>query len=92
MEDANDETFVAARWSKFKPAMVFKYQGHHYELRREGWGDLHYLYRDGYKRVGSFDQRFGFPAKWLIRLPDDLPLAVSVFALWLVTVNWSQLG
>jgi hypothetical protein len=91
LEDVNYETIVVARWSVFKPAIVFKYEGHHYELRREGWGHLHYLYRDGYKRVGGFDQRFGFPTKWLIKLSDDLSLAVNVFVLWLVAVNWSRL-
>jgi hypothetical protein len=40
--------------------------------------------------VGGFDQRPGYPTKWLIKFADELPLAVNVFVLWLVAVTWSM--
>jgi hypothetical protein len=90
LEDADGATIVDAQWALFKTSIIFRYESHSYELRREGWGALHYLYRDGGARVGGFDQRPGYPTKWLIKFADELPLAVNVFVLWLVAVTWSM--
>jgi hypothetical protein len=88
LEDAEGANILVVRWALLKPAMRFEYQGCNYELSKEGWGYLHYLYRNGSTKIGGFDQRGRYPTKWLVRFADDLPLAINVFLLWLVAGRW----
>ncbi len=88
LEDAEGANILVVRWALLKPTMRFEYRGSNYELSKEGWGYLHYLYRNDSIRIGGFDQRGRYPTKWLVKFADELPLVVNVFLLRLVAGRW----
>jgi hypothetical protein len=75
----------AGTWSR---DLMFQYAGHDYQVRNENRASLYYIYRDGVGPVGGFDRGPIFPRAWLVHFPRDLPLAVSVFLLWRVSMEW----
>ena len=66
---------------------MFEHDGNRYELKKESaWGNTFVLARDGIGPVGSVKLEGFFKREWIVGLPEEVPLEVRVFIVWLVII------
>ena len=86
------EVLVRAEESGFdSPSFTIAYGESVYRLRaKPGGSQVYQLAKDGGSVIGTF-QLEGIMARQIeAQLPDDLPLVVRVFILWLVILAWKR--
>jgi hypothetical protein len=82
---------VAERPSAWKDRFVFEHGGNRYELKKESaWRSGFILSRDGVGLVGFVRWRGFFNREWTVDVPEELPLEVRVFVVWLVIILWKR--
>jgi hypothetical protein len=82
---------VAEKPSAWKDRFVFEHGGNRYELKKESaWRSAFVLSRDGIGLVGSVRRKGFFNREWTVDVPEELPLEVSVFVVWLVVILWKR--
>lgn len=78
---------VAEKPSAWKERFSFEHDGHGYELGKESvWKSDLVLAREGVGKVGHVLRRGAFKREWEAELPDELPVEVGVFVLWLAVL------
>lgn len=78
---------VAEKPSAWRETFSLEHGGIRYELRKESpWKTSFVLSRDGVGVVGSIRQKSFFGRETIVELPEELPVEVQVFALWLATL------
>ncbi len=78
---------VAEKPSGWKESFLLEHGASRYELRKESpWKSSFVLSREGMGIVGSIRQRSFFGRETPVDLPEELPIEVRVFVLWLVTI------
>ena len=78
---------VAEKPSAWREIFSLEYGGARYELRKESpWKSAFVLSRDGVGVVGSIRQKSFFGRETSVELPEELPVEVRVFVLWLATL------
>ncbi len=85
--EGGKKVVVAEKLSAWKERFSFEYDGHHYELRKESvWkGDL-VLSQEGVGAVGYVRRKGMFKREWEAELPNELPVEVRVFIVWLAVL------
>lgn len=82
---------LAGKPSAWKDRLIFEHSGSRYELRKESaWRSAFILSRDGVGLVGSIWRKGFFKREWTADLPEELPLEVRVFVVWLAVVLWKR--
>jgi hypothetical protein len=82
---------VAEKPSTWSGRFVFEHGGNRYELKQESvWRSAFVLLRDGVGLVGSVRRKGYFNREWTVDLPEELPLEVRVFVVWLVVLLWKR--
>ena len=82
---------VAEKPSAWKDRFVFEHGGNRYELKKESaWRSAIVLSRNGVGLVGSVRRRSFFNREWTVDVPEELPLEVRVFVVWLVVILWKR--
>jgi hypothetical protein len=77
--------------SIWRNRFVFEYGYNCYEIRKESaWGNAFVLYRNGVGLVGSIRSKGLFKREWIVDLPEELPLEVKVFIVWLMAILWKR--
>lgn len=78
---------VAEKPSGWRDNFSLEYGGARYELRKESpWRSAFVLSQEGVGVVGSIRQKSFFGMETNVDLPEDLPVEVRVFVLWLATL------
>jgi hypothetical protein len=76
--------------STWKDRFPFEHGGNRYELRKEST-KAYVIAREGVGSVGSVRLEGGwFSREWTVDLPEELPLEVKVFLVWVVVVLWRR--
>jgi hypothetical protein len=78
---------VAEKPSAWREILSLEYGGARYELRKESpWRSTFVLSREDIGVVGSIRQKSFFGRETSVELPEELPVEVRVFILWLATL------
>lgn len=78
---------VAEKPSGWRENFSLEHGGARYELRKESpWKSSFVLAREGMGVVGSIRQKSFFGRETTVDLPEELPVEVRVFILWLTTI------
>jgi hypothetical protein len=78
---------MAKKSSAWKETFSLEHGGARYELRKDSyWRGSFVLSREGVGAVGSIGRKSFFGRDTFADLPDELPVEVRVFLLWLVTM------
>lgn len=78
---------VADKPSSWKESFSLEHGSSRYELSKESpWKSSFVLSRDGMGAVGSIRQKSFFGRETIVDLPEELPIEVRVFVLWLATI------
>ena len=84
---------VAEQTRAWSDRFEIKYEGNRYELKKESaWGSAFVLSRDSTGLVGSVrvQSRGFFKREWTVDMPEELPLEMRVFILWLIILLWTR--
>jgi hypothetical protein len=82
---------MAEKPSAWKDRFVFEHGGNRYELKKESaWRSAFVLSRDGIGLVGSVRRKGFFNREWIVDVPEELPLEMRVFVVWLVVILWKR--
>lgn len=82
---------VAEKPSAWKERLVFEHGGNRYELKKESaWRSAFVISREGVGLVGSIRRRGFFNREWTVDVPEELPLEVRVFIVWLAVILWKR--
>ncbi len=80
----------ATKQSAFKRAFDLSHDGRTYTLRARGPFRRGFLLESGSREIGSSAPAGLFARRALVRLPETLPMAVRVFAMWLTILMWKR--
>lgn len=70
---------------------MFEHGANQYELKHEStWSSAFVLSRNGIGRVGSIKRKGFIKRERTVELPEELPLEVRVFIIWLVVILWKR--
>jgi hypothetical protein len=79
----------ATKPSAFHRSFVIKYKEKDYTLRAKSFNRTFVLF-DGSTQVGSLAPESCWTRRANATLPDDWPLPVKSFAMWLAIVHWKR--
>ena len=80
----------AKKPSVFRREFVVEHDGRRYTLRAKSAFERGYVLLKGTKWVGSITMESLFSYRANVTLPEDLPLPVQAFVLWLVMNTWRR--
>ncbi len=74
----------------FRNSIGLMYQGKQYTLKKESAFRRSFVLSDQGREVGSVRPAGLFTRKANVSLPEELPLPVQIFVIWLVLVLWKH--
>jgi hypothetical protein len=80
----------AEKPSAFRRAFIIEHAGRRYTLRARSPFQRAFELLDGSRLVGAISPEGIFTRRARVDLPEDLPLAMRVFILWLAVVLWRR--
>ena len=80
----------ARKPSVFRREFVVEHNGRRYTLRAKSPFERGYVLLKGAKGVGSITMESLFSYRASVKMPEDLPLPVQAFVLWLVINTWRR--
>jgi hypothetical protein len=82
---------VVEKPSVWRSRLIFEYVNNHYELKKASvWGSAFVLLREGVGPVGSIRSKGLFKREWTVEMPEELPLEVRVFIMWLMIILYKR--
>jgi len=90
LEEQGQSLARARKQSAFSSAFQVESPGHSYTLRKESLFGRTFVLMEDDRQVGLFKPEGVFTRKADVSLPDEMPLQVQVFVLWLVLVLWKR--
>lgn len=82
---------VAEKPSVWRNRFVFEHAGNRYELKKGSvWGSVFVLCQEGVGPVGSVRSKGFFKRQWTVGLPEELPLEVKAFVVWLMIIAYKR--
>jgi hypothetical protein len=80
----------AEKPSVFRREFVIRHAGHEYTLRPRSLWQRAFVLFDGSREIGSVAPKSAMTRKAAADLPDDLPLPVRAFIVWLTLISWRR--
>jgi len=80
----------AEKPSMFLRSFIIKYQQKSYTLRAESAFRRAFVLLDGEREIGSIVPKGVFTRNSVVTLPDNWPLPVKSFAIWLTIMHWRR--
>jgi hypothetical protein len=80
----------AEKPSMFVRSFLIKYQQKPYTLRAESAFRRAFVLLDGEREIGSIVPKGVFTRNSVVTLPDEWPLPIQSFAIWLTLVHWRR--
>jgi hypothetical protein len=80
----------ATKPSAVHRSFVLEYRGRQYTLRAKSAFRRAFVLLDGESQIGSLAPNSVWARTATVQLPDDWPLPVQVFAMWLTIILWKR--
>jgi hypothetical protein len=80
----------ASKPSTFRRSFVIRYRERQYTLRPKSAFTQAFVVLDGSAQIGTLAPQRWFSRKAKVTLPDDWPLPLKMFAMWLAIVLWNR--
>ena len=90
LEHAGDVLARAEKPSVFRREFVIRHADREYTLRPTSIFRRAFVLLEGSREVGSITPQNAFTRKAAADLPNDLPLPVRVFIVWLIVISWRR--
>ena len=90
IEDADGMLARAKKASVFRREFALHHAGRELTLRPTSMFRRAFALLEGSREVGSVAPQSAFARKAAADLPDDLPLPVRAFIVWLVVISWRR--
>ena len=90
LEQAGSVLARAEKPSIFRREFEIRHAGRTYTLRRRSLFQRAFVLVDGSRQVGSIAPKNAFTRKAAADLPQDLPLPVRLFIVWLTVISWRR--
>ena len=88
---SNDSVLArASKPSAFRRAFTIQYAGREYTLLAKSALRRAFALLDGNREVGSLSPRSIFTRRAAVDLPENLPLPLKVFIIWLTVILWKR--
>ena len=88
LESAGTVLARAEKPSAFRRLFLLEHAGRQYTLRSAFWG--RFLLSDDSREIGSLSRESIFMRRARVDLPEDLPLSVRIFIVWLAVIMWKR--
>jgi hypothetical protein len=76
--------------SAFRRTLLMCYEGREYTLRATSVFRRHFVLCGGSRHIGSLAPNSVFTRRAAVDLPDEWPLPVRVFIIWLTAILWMR--
>jgi hypothetical protein len=90
LEEQGHSLARARKQSVFVSAFQLEYPGKSHTLRKESHFRRTFVLMEGDRQIGIIKPEGIFTRKADVSLPDEIPLPVQIFVLWLVLVLWKR--
>ena len=80
----------ARKPSAFRRAFIVEHSGRQYSLRTQWPCGRAFRLLDGETEIGSISPEGFWTRRAAVVMPQDMPLSVQVFAVWLVLILWKR--
>ncbi len=80
----------AEKPSAFRRTFLIDYSDRHYTLQARSFWRRELVLLDGSLEVGSLAPEGAFSRRMRVDLPEELPLPVEVFLVWLAVILWKR--
>lgn len=80
----------ATKPSIFRRKFIIRYRERPYTLRAKSAFSRTFVVLDGSTQIGSLVPEHWFTHRATVALPDDWPLPLKLFAMWLTIVHWRR--
>ena len=80
----------AEKPSAFHRAFLIEHAGKQYTLRAKSAFRRAFLLLDGSREIGSLSPEGIFTRRATVEFPEELPLPVKVFIMWLAVILWKR--
>lgn len=90
LESAVSVLARATKPSALRRSFIVEHSGTQYTLCAEAIFRPAFLLLDGSTQIGSLSPEGGFTRRATVDLPEELPLVVKVFMVWLVIILWKR--
>jgi len=90
LESAGAVLARAEKPSAFRNSFIIEHAGKHYTLCKKSAFRREFLLLDGSGEIGSLSPEGIFTRRARVDLPEDLPLPVRVFIIWLAVILWKR--
>ena len=90
LEQSGSVLARAEKPSAFRRSFIIKYKERSYTLQAESAFRRTFVLLDGDHQIGSLVPENAFTRQAVVTLPDDWPLPVKSFAIWLTLLHWRR--
>ena len=90
LESAGTVLARAEKPSAFRRTLLIHYEGREFTLRATSVFWRHFVLLDGSRQIGSLAPNSVFTRGAAVDLPDEWPLPVRVFIIWLTVILWMR--
>jgi hypothetical protein len=90
LESAGTVVARAEKPSAWRRTLVIRHEGRGYELRAASAFRREFVLWAGSRQIGTVGPKHAFSRKAAVDLPDELPLPVRVFIIWLAAILWMR--
>jgi len=90
LEQSGSVLARAEKPSAFKRAFIIRYKQKPYTLKAESIFRQTFVLLDGEHQIGSIVRESVWTRQSAVTLPDDWPLPVKSFAIWLTIMHWRR--
>ena len=80
----------AEKPSMFRRSFIIRYKEKPYTLRAQSAFRRAFVLLDGEREIGSIVPENAFTRNSVVTLPDEWPLPIKSFAIWLTIVHWRR--
>ena len=80
----------ATKPSAFRNRLVIRHDGRTYELAKASLWRRRYVVRSGNAEIGSLSPTSAWRREAAVKLPEQWPLPLKVFVIWLVVILWNR--
>ena len=90
LESAGSVVARAEKPSAWRRTLLIRHDGREYTLQAAAAFRREFVLLAGSRQIGTLAPKGAFTRKAAVDLPDELPLPVRVFIIWLVAILWKR--
>lgn len=86
----NETIARAQKPSALKSSFTIEFSDRQYTLKKESWAGRSFVLIQGDLEIGSIRPEGVLTRKATVQLPDDMPMPLQVFVIWLTILLWKR--